>query len=104
MKQQVREGFHARSALGTAATLPDLLSIDMIDDIAKQEPDFLRKMIEPLLKNFCERFFNLIETWRTSFQFLLEDPAMKKKNNSFSLIIKMLVPLLHQQLVLAVFL
>lgn len=79
MKQQVREGFHARSALGTAATLPDLLSIDMIDDIAKQEPDFLRKMIEPLLKNFCERFFNLIETWRTSFQFLLEDPAMKKK-------------------------
>ena len=45
-----------------------------------------------VLPNFHECFYNSTGTWRTCFLFLLENIATKKKkNNLFSLIIKMLI-------------
>jgi len=44
-----------------------------------------------VLPNFYKCFYNKIETWRTSFRFLLENTATEKKENLLTLIIKLYI-------------
>jgi len=48
-----------------------------------------REMLWKVLPNFHKCFYNLIETRRTCFLFLLENTMTKKEHNLLTLIIKM---------------
>ena len=49
--------------------------------------------LQAVLSNFQECLYNLIETWKTWFLFLLEKTTTKEKNNLLTLIIKMRIVL-----------